>query len=256
MSGYDAREAALRAYRGHELKMVLGYLSPAARILEIGAGSGWQALQLSASGHAVDAVDVDRGGQRPRPAHPVRLYDGHKLPFEDESFDVVFSSNVLEHIQHIDAFEQEIHRVLKADGLAIHILPTSSWRLWTSLTHPLYVIRVALALLAGPKTNQSTAAQKRKVPWFHALWPNRHGERGNSLTEIHLFSRRAWLRHFNKTGWNVEEDLGTGLFYTGNQILHLRLGLPARRALAGILGSVTRIFVMRKAGPIFQTTTQ
>lgn len=256
MSGNDARETALRAYRGHELKMVLEHLPPEARILEIGAGNGWQALQLAASGHTVDAVDIDRDSRDPHRVYPVRLYDGHKLPFEDASFDVVFSSNVIEHICHIDAFEQEIHRVLKPDGMAIHILPTSSWRLWTSLTHPLYVIRAALALLVGRNTMQSTAAQRRDVPWFHALWPNRHGERGNSLSEIYLFSRRAWLRHFTRTGWHVGEDLGTSLFYTGNQIHHLRLWLPARQALAGVLGSVTRIFVMRRASPNFQTRTR
>ena len=34
---------------------------------------------------------------------PVQAYDGRRIPFADSSFDVVFSSNVLEHIRDLSA---------------------------------------------------------------------------------------------------------------------------------------------------------
>jgi len=38
------------------------------------------------------------------------------LPFEDETFDVVYSSNTLEHIQNIEIVMSEVYRVLKKNG--------------------------------------------------------------------------------------------------------------------------------------------
>jgi len=45
------------------------------------------------------------------------LADGHKLPFIDETFDGVWIQAVLEHVLDPQAVAEEIHRVLKADGL-------------------------------------------------------------------------------------------------------------------------------------------
>ena len=49
-------------------------------------------------------------------------YDGKKIPFEDNTFNVIYSSNALEHIPHTFEFQKEILRALKPDGYAFHIL--------------------------------------------------------------------------------------------------------------------------------------
>lgn len=49
--------------------------------------------------------------------------DIQKLPFPDQSFDVVYASHVLEHIRDDIKALSEIHRVLKADGIAILPVP-------------------------------------------------------------------------------------------------------------------------------------
>ena len=67
-------------------------------------------------------------------AWPVIVYDGQSIPLESDSVDIVFSSNVLEHIRDVEPFQSEVHRVLKPGGNAVHVLPTSSWRFWTSIT--------------------------------------------------------------------------------------------------------------------------
>ena len=43
-------------------------------------------------------------------------YDGKVLPFKDCSFDNVFSSEVIEHIDNLDEILDEINRVLKPNG--------------------------------------------------------------------------------------------------------------------------------------------
>ena len=47
----------------------------------------------------------------------------YRLPFDDESFDVVVSSSVLEHARNPDEYLVEICRVLRAGGIAMHLLP-------------------------------------------------------------------------------------------------------------------------------------
>ena len=51
--------------------------------------------------------------------------DGHKLPFADESMDVVSSQQVLEHVHPdaLHAFYSEEKRVLKPGGVAMHSIP-------------------------------------------------------------------------------------------------------------------------------------
>ena len=81
--------------RTWELQQVVSVIPPGSRILEIGAGAGWQSRALAQMGFAVEAVDVASALHADTRVFPVEEYDGRHLPFADESFDVVFSSNVL-----------------------------------------------------------------------------------------------------------------------------------------------------------------
>lgn len=50
-------------------------------------------------------------------------YDGHVLPFEDEAFDSIISSEVFEHIRNIEEIIVELRRVLKKDGIMLLTVP-------------------------------------------------------------------------------------------------------------------------------------
>jgi SAM-dependent methyltransferase len=52
--------------------------------------------------------------------------DIRNLPFEDESYDIIFASHVLEHIRDDRKVVQEIRRVLKTNGIAILPVPIVS----------------------------------------------------------------------------------------------------------------------------------
>jgi len=144
-----------------------------------------------------------------------------QIPFEDHAFDIVFSSNVLEHIPHVVEFQKEIQRVLKPDGIAIHVLPSSSWRVWSNMTEMLKNWRLPLV----------------------------HGEHaGNSFIEIYYFSRWSWSRLFCNTGWIIENLKPIGLFYTGSSIMDSRLSIKTRRQLSRVMGSACNIFVLKKSG--------
>jgi len=56
-----------------------------------------------------------------------RIADAEHLPFDEKFFDSVFILDVLEHIKDYEKVINEIHRVLKPNGICIISGPTESW---------------------------------------------------------------------------------------------------------------------------------
>lgn len=212
----------LQKIRKYELTLVLPELPEGSKILEIGAGSGWQAKLISEKGFQVIAIDVVGSNYSEDRIWPVIIYDGKTIPFITGYFDVIFSSCVLEHIPKLEAFQREIHRVLKNDGIAIHILPDSVWRIWSNITHYLWVI-IRILMLITNKINLSQSKistqytnnlrhHSAKELLKFAFFPPTHGEAGNFVTEIYWFHRKRWKKEFNKTGWRIVKYFPTTYF--------------------------------------------
>lgn len=251
--------AWLRAIRRYEFDCVRGDISAPATVLELGAGVGWQASWLRECGHDVVAVDVPEANHCEEPVFPITVYDGRTLPCPAQAFTVIFSSNVLEHIADLPTIARELDRVLKPAGYAIHILPTSAWRWWTAIAHYLYLIKAPLALLSAKLFATATAPDIAEVATrihsrpimaklLRALLPVRHGEQGSAFTELFSYTQRNWRRRFAALGWEVVASRSTGIFYSGHAILGSLLGIPLRRRLSWLLGSSTRIYIVRRAG--------
>ena len=181
---------------------------------------------------------------------------GRHFPFPDASFDIVFSSNVLEHIPDLAQTHRETVRVLQPGGYCVHVLPTGSWRFWTNLAH--YIELCQRAALHTPqlvprRMNRSEArrlAQSTKdllrLAKHYAIVP-RHGEFGNALSEIVTFGKRRWLRHFRGCGFDVVESVPIGLFYTGHMVLGQRVPIALRRRVAPLLGSACVLYKLKPA---------
>lgn len=253
----------LRTIRERELDQTMRHIPPGARILEIGAGAGWQARRLSERGFQVMAIDVAEWPRSDARDWPVIIYDGKEIPLPDGAVDVVFSSNVLEHVPHVEAFQQEILRVLAPGGCAIHLLPTPAWRLWTNLaTYPAAARKVIDREYRGSEPGAArgecagtgeTPAHSLPARWLrfarNNLWPVRHGAVGSSVTELYYFSRFRWVRLFESAGWAVERVEPNNLFYTGHLVLGDWLDVAWRRALGRLLGSACLLYVLRPRGP-------
>lgn len=249
---------ALRRIREHELELLMPYFSPGQRVLEIGAGAGWQARALAERGLDVVAIDLEGGVYDGVRVHPVQGYDGRRIPLPDASVDVVFSSNVLEHVPHVAEFQDEIARVLRPGGYAVHVMPTATFRLWALVVHYPFVVRwlfdrsVRAAGAARPPSqdgNGSGAAGGgapggvRKI--LRNAVPRRHGETGTALAELWTFSRARWARLFRRAGWTVEKMQPNRVYYSGYFVLSPMLGVRARRALSALLGSSCVIYRVR-----------
>jgi ubiquinone/menaquinone biosynthesis C-methylase UbiE len=97
-----------------------------AKLLEVGCGMGTDLLQFARGGARCVGIDLTpRSIEITR--HRFKLYgadgdfmisDGERLPFRDESFDVVYSNGVLHHTPGTAGAIREVHRVLRPGGVA------------------------------------------------------------------------------------------------------------------------------------------
>ena len=111
-----------------------------ARILEVGAGSGRDSLELVRRGAAVWVVDYTPSalrliGRQPGGAQLVRVCgDATRLPFQSGSFDAVFHQGLLEHFRDPAPLLAENARVLRRGGLLLVDVP-QRWHYYTPLKH-------------------------------------------------------------------------------------------------------------------------
>lgn len=99
-------------------------VKPCHDVLDLGAGAG-ELNSYALKGRVRRLVGIDRD---PRVASNPLLDFGFRadmteLPFRNESFDVVFSIYVLEHVEHPNALVSEISRVLRPGGLCLALTP-------------------------------------------------------------------------------------------------------------------------------------
>jgi SAM-dependent methyltransferase len=96
------------------------------RLLDIGCGDGAYTMRLAGRFRQVDAIDIQPGplalfadriaGTAEAAQITIAEMSGDKLDFPDETFDLVTSIEVLEHITELDQALAEICRVLKPGG--------------------------------------------------------------------------------------------------------------------------------------------
>lgn len=246
----------LNTLRTAEIEKIVTHLRPAgARILEVGAGTGQQALELQRRGYAVEAIEIPSSNYAQDRLFPIVDFDGRRIPFPDHSFDIVFSSNVLEHVPDLVQMHGEIRRVLKPGGYALHVLPTHAWRFWSTVSAfptafqyaGTVVGQLKPAGLPGPREIKRllgaglSTARHLAAPFFQ----RRHGERGNIISETWLFHPGWWRRNFRENGFEIILDEPMGLFYTGNMTFNRHWSLEKRARLSKWLGSACHIFELK-----------
>ena len=107
------------------------------RVLEIGCGTGCDLLQFAK--HGANAVGIDITPEHIRLARErvgnlaqVLRGDGTSIPFQDESFDYVYSHGVLHHLDQPRRMVEEIFRVLRPGGrFNVHVY--ALWSYWPPL---------------------------------------------------------------------------------------------------------------------------
>ncbi|MEO9806317.1 MAG: methyltransferase domain-containing protein [Reichenbachiella sp.] len=100
--------------------------------------------------------------------------DIHKMPFEDDRFDVAFCNHVMEHVDNDIESMKEIYRVLKPGGWAIIQIP---------IFHPVPDVTLEDATVTNPKERERLFGQDDHVRLYGNDYPDRLRKAGFTVVE-------------------------------------------------------------------------
>jgi SAM-dependent methyltransferase len=180
--------------------------------------------------------------------------------FPEKTFDLVYSSNVLEHLPRPELALEGIRKILKDDGITVHSVPNRLWKFsHLLLFYPhllLYAVEKALEpgylsrkIMRPAKPEQKTgpAAELPNNPKterpFKIFSPMPHGVSATHWEEFRNFGKKRWLDKFRKAGFDVlkveKGELSSPFGFGWNAL---------RKLLSGLGLASEYIFIAKKAG--------
>lgn len=164
------------------------------QILEVGAGpSNPTSAFLSSLGN-VTGLDISDEVLTNRSLASAHLYDGGKVPFQDQSFDACVSDFVLEHVEDTRLHFGEIARVLKPGGVYCFRTP-----------NVLHYVGIVSKLLPH-KAHLAVANRLRRLKEAHDPYPTYY--RANTTRTIQALSQAAHLEIVKLAGIEPEPSYG------------------------------------------------
>jgi ubiquinone/menaquinone biosynthesis C-methylase UbiE len=250
----------LNAIRKAEFDLVFKQLNLNTKdlsVLELGCGTGYQLTLLDKIFKKTIGIDIYNKDFEPIRSKQIILYDGISMPFDNNIFDVIFSSNTIEHISNIDSYDKEIKRVLTDNGYCIHILPSHHWRFWSIIGHyiilPVIIFKRFYKLsrkkhiveINNPYKKSQSTNDKILREVANVIFPSRHGERGNRFSEYYLFKPKTWVTLFERYNYEIVCCFPVGLFYTAHAILGLKLSIKNRIKISKVIGSSCYCYLLK-----------
>lgn len=219
------------------------------KILELGGGDGYLAKVISEKGYNVTSLDMN-------PWHPlefpVKKIDGKNIPFPSDTFDLIFTSQVISHVEDLNAFFNEIKRVLKKNGVIIHIVPSSYWAIITNFWHYVLLPKKIIDIFRGSHkqsknhhTEVEIQKKNRNSKIVNNLFLHPLGTSPSFLHEIFYFSKKEWLKLFEKNGFSIIRIEKTHLLYSGHGIFRMKF-IKIRKLSSRLFFSSCFYCIMKK----------
>lgn len=128
------------------------FIPTTASFLDVGCGAGFSMIkaqeELACFVQGIDpepgAHGVGRFTENLWKERPIVQGNAENLPYPDASFDVVYSSHVLEHVASENKALEEMKRVLKPEGILIIGVPTSTMSLVALISSWLFTTHISL----------------------------------------------------------------------------------------------------------------
>jgi len=195
--------------RQRDLLQIIGNLNcdKNIKVLEVGAGDGSQTKLLKKYFSHVVSIDIAPATD----GKDIIIADVCDLPFEDKEFDLVFSSNVLEHVDDLKNAFSEMKRVLKDEGKMIHSMPSHIWKIFQmslgwihSLKKITYkLLNIKLSNRANPDDFVHIHGKKSKNRHISnklmgLIIPSIHGTSSNHISEFLRFRPAYWEKQFRE----------------------------------------------------------
>ena len=138
--------------RDAEWESIANNIPRKSKFLDVGCGAGYSLMRASQGLNCeVKGIDADPGnhgvGRFVKDlVNDVLIKQGfaEDLPYANESFDVVYSSHVLEHVNDEAKSLAEMKRVLKKDGVLIIGMPTSNMAILNGISQFIFTTHVKI----------------------------------------------------------------------------------------------------------------
>jgi len=110
---------------------IVQYIPKGAKVLDFGAGKCELSKYLGTR-NDVTSIDIQKS------CDEADVYDGHTLPYEDDSFDVVVSMFVLHHIPHNENILKELTRVSRGKLVIVEDMPATFYQKIVAKIHYIF----------------------------------------------------------------------------------------------------------------------
>lgn len=108
-------------------KRIEDHLTKHTVVLDLGAGAGIvKEMHFRGQVARICGVDLDPRVEKNEKLDEGKIADASNIPYADETFDVVFADNVMEHLNDPETVFSGINRVLKPGGIALFKTPNRS----------------------------------------------------------------------------------------------------------------------------------
>lgn len=177
---------------------IFNRLSPGKKMLECGAGSAKVSLYMAKQGYSCVMLDNSDDGLNPGKINFKKaningefvLGDVEKLPFEEGTFDIVYSGGLLHHFHDIHPAVKEMIRVLKPDGLFAATVITKKFSCQTLGDIQIFWAKFARHLVKG-EIKGIVKRSRRNFPFY---------ENSISLKEYKKIAEESGLKNVVATG--------------------------------------------------------
>lgn len=234
--------------RHEELNLIQKRLTRGAPILEVGGGTGYQAKILSDRGFDVTSIDLHDGDHMPNLVFPVAGYDGKTLPFPNKQFGVLFTSHTLECVADLPHFQKEVHRVLSANGIVIHLVSSNYWEFWTLVSGIFDIVprlwNTAAKAKDGARLSDVFIGMLKRIYAWLFVW--KRTIIGSRIRNLIAWRKKGWVDRFKAASFEVVDCEPVDFFFTGHMLFGPALPFKTRQVLAKILGSPAYLFVLKK----------
>ncbi len=194
--------------------------------LELGAGDGFQSKLISKYIEKLISADYNLSRLQEKSTSTIKYIkcDAEETDryFTKKKFDIIFSSNLLEHVPHPGKALSGMCQILKDDGIMIHIMPNVFWKFsQITMFYPNLFIEIVERILTP---NRLISAIKKRLKKrsnilktetefdnnpkssqhnYSWLWPCPHGAYKSHWDEFLAFRKKRWLALFKSEGLNV-----------------------------------------------------